>query len=89
MTNKECILYLLEENTKLKKDIKLLENKLKQTLSKSSELMVKMIEIKTKVDFYENLNFLSNDDYGKGFNNAFQIVQGLFNSNIDKGVNEK
>lgn len=89
MTNKECVFYLVEENAKLKKEIKLLENKLKETLSKSSDLMVKTIEIKTKVDFYEGLNFLSNDDYGKGFNKAFQIVQGLFNSNIDKGVNKK
>lgn len=85
MTNKECILYLVEENAKLKKEIKLLEDKLKQTLSKSSDLIVKTIEIKTKIDFYEGLKFQSSDDYARGFNNAFQIVRGLFNSNIDKG----
>lgn len=80
MSEKNCILYLVEENQKLKKENELLKNKLKENLLKSADLMTKTIDIKAKVDFYEGLNYLSDDDYGKGFNKAFQIVQRLFNT---------
>ena len=84
MSDKGCIVYLVEENQKLKKENEMLQEKLKQTLTKSANLMTNTIEIKAKIDFYEGLNFLANDDYGKGFNKAFQIMQGFFSPNKDK-----
>ena len=78
MSNKDCIVYLVEENQKLKKENQILQEKLKQNLIKGANLMIKNLEIKDKIDFYEGLNFLPNDDYGKGFNKAFQIMQDFF-----------
>ena len=67
-----------EENKKLKKENEMLQEKLKQNLIKSANLMTKTIEIKAKIDFYEGLTYLPNDDFGKGFNNAFSIIKDLF-----------
>ena len=50
--------------------------------------MTKTIEIKQKIDFYEGLNFLSNDLFGKGFNNAFQIMKGLFEKRKRRNVED-
>lgn len=84
MSNKDSIDCLIEENQKLKDEIQILVVNLKKTLYKASGLISKFLELKEKIDFYESLNFVSSDEFAKGFNKAFQMMQNFINNKIEK-----
>lgn len=84
MSNKDSVNCLIEENQKLKNEIQILVVNLKKTLHKASSLISKFLELKEKIDFYESLNFVSSDEFVKGFNKAFQMMQNFINNKIEK-----
>lgn len=65
---------LKTENKKLSDDVKNLEMSLKRAIAKSSKLMLKLVGIRANVDYCKRFNYSQNEEYKKGWNKAFELI---------------
>lgn len=62
------------KNKRLQEDNKVLELGLKKCLAKSSDLMMKFINIKANLSYCKKFNYSTDENYKKGFNKAFELI---------------
>ena len=70
---------LKSKNKKLEEDVKTLKNSLSNSLAKTSDLMIKFLNIKANVEYCKKFNYSLNENYIKGFNKAFELISKCIN----------
>lgn len=70
---------LKAQNKSLQDDVKVLETSLKKSLAKSSDLMIKFINIKANLSYCKKFNYSTDENYIKGFNKAFELISKCLN----------
>lgn len=70
---------LKAQNKSLQDDVKVLETSLKKSLAKSSDLMIKFINIKANLSYCKKFNYSTDANYIKGFNKAFELISKCLN----------
>lgn len=75
---------LKSKNEKLEKENKILETSLKKCLAKTSDLMMKFINIKANLAYCKKFNYSTDENYKKGFNKAFELISKCLNIEENK-----
>lgn len=65
---------LKAENKRLRDNVKSLELSLKRTIAKSSDLMIKLVNIQANVSYCRKFNYSQDEEYKRGWNKAFEMI---------------